>query len=680
VARKSGGEERAPRRDVREELTNRIIESLEKGVVPWSKPWVAEGAPHNGISGRPYHGGNRVMLSWIARENEWRDPRWMTFNQARSNGWMVGKGEHGVRVEYWKPPEQTQANDGKEQPEQTRDGEEQQAQPERRGWRVFTATVFNANQVLAPVVGADGEPVLERGEDGKDRVVMKPLAEVQPYAKRGVDFVPIERAKAIIESIGADVRHGGDRAFYSARVDAIQLPNPQSFHSIEDYYATSLHEHAHWTGHESRMNREGITSPEARFGSTLYAKEELRAELASVFLADETGVTLSESHFANHAAYIGGWVSVLKESKHEIFAASRDAERISDYLLDLAAQRALERERGRDVEQERSLPPRAVVLEPLVDDRLAAQEVPATSPPARSAAEPRDIAVEAARLSRDASASVKAAGMPEGLDRRLAVVNAVSEGLTQRYSVNELVAAALETTRDSEPLRQMAEQPELAHVIAPTLLAYEAGSSEEMFERLEGRVVFHVGLLYEDGKEPSARSWSDTLKWLGDVDERVREPAALEGLANVLHGIGANDVTDAQLEAAARGAVVLATLPASDAAKALSQDDAAMMRSEMQSHGLPDAGAPMAGAEGYAKYVASGTALVNLIEETPGHVGLDGPELEALRNVQFDKDFAQALEVERDRGAEIVEERDRGVSIDESDEPELELEELSIGD
>lgn len=328
-------ESSAPRHDLRAEATKKIVEALERGHIPWSRPWRSGAIPHNGATGREYHGGNRLMLRLIAMECEYPDPRWMTFNQARAAGYMVARGEHGTKVEYWKPPEKkdkTQPAEGSQEEEQV-DEKGSEEKKFAKGWRVFTATVFNAHQILAPLKNDKGEIVTERDESGEERPVMRPLDEVEPY-QYGVlpEGERIARAEELIASTGAVISFNGDRAAYFPAQDRIVVPPRETFKSMSGFYATTLHEINHWTGHATRLNREAITA-RAPFGSELYAKEELRAEIASVFLADEVGVALTEEHFQNHAAYIQSWIKVLKENKHELFAAARDAEGIADYVL-----------------------------------------------------------------------------------------------------------------------------------------------------------------------------------------------------------------------------------------------------------------------------------------------------------------------------------------------------------
>lgn len=332
------------RRDFRQEVTERMIRALDEGTPPWRKPWFSQGA-FNGVTGREYHGGNRLYLRMVAQENGWDDPRWYTFNQAKQNEWGVRKGEKGHLVEYWKPP--LSQNEARTQAEREKikhpeiDVEKRAEELEKRGWRVFTAVVFNAAQIDAPVLDADKKPVMQTvvKPSGKEvqKPVMKPLSEVHPWTPASRKIDPIQRAEEIIAGIAPKTKYGADGAFYKSSTDTIHLPNRGTFRSAEEFYSTYLHEIGHWTGHESRLNREGIG---AKFGSEAYAKEELRAELASVFLADETGIPLTDYHFQQHAAYIKSWAKELRENKHEIFAAARDAERIAEYVMAAAEERA----------------------------------------------------------------------------------------------------------------------------------------------------------------------------------------------------------------------------------------------------------------------------------------------------------------------------------------------------
>jgi antirestriction protein ArdC len=148
----------------------------------------------------------------------------------------------------------------------------------------------------------------------------------------------VQSGEKILENTGARVQHDqADRAFYSRSSDSIHLPPKDAFKDAAGYYGTALHELAHWTGHPSRLHRATLNES-YRFGDSNYAKEELRAELASVFLAAERGIPHDP---AQHAAYVGSWIKTLREDKNEIFRAAHDASAATDYLLSLERDRSI---------------------------------------------------------------------------------------------------------------------------------------------------------------------------------------------------------------------------------------------------------------------------------------------------------------------------------------------------
>ena len=289
------------KRDFRQEVTDSIIRMLEEGVAPWQKPWQAAGAPHNPTTGNAYRGGNAIHLMATAIRRGFDDPRWMTYRQAAQQGWQVRQGEKGTQIEFW------ELKPGEAKREGAAEGGDQR-EARRLVHRVYT--VFNAQQIA-------GIPAHQR----------------RPHS-------PFEVAKAgeqILANSGARIHHDQhDRAFYSPTSDSIHLPPKNAFKDAPGFYGTALHELAHWTGHQSRLNRSTLTDA-YRFGDTNYAREELRAELASVFLAAERGIPHDP---ASHASYVGSWVKALREDKNEIFRAAHDASAAADYLL------ALERERS----------------------------------------------------------------------------------------------------------------------------------------------------------------------------------------------------------------------------------------------------------------------------------------------------------------------------------------------
>ncbi|WP_249374029.1 zincin-like metallopeptidase domain-containing protein, partial [Aeromonas salmonicida] len=140
----------------------------------------------------------------------------------------------------------------------------------------------------------------------------------------------------ILKASGAIIRHDqADRAFYRMSTDSIHLPQKEAFPAADRYYATALHELGHWTGHTSRLDRD-LAHP---FGSEGYAKEELRAEIASMIMGDELGIGRDPSQ---HVAYVKSWIKALQDDPLEIFRAAADAEKIQGYVLGLEQQRTQE--------------------------------------------------------------------------------------------------------------------------------------------------------------------------------------------------------------------------------------------------------------------------------------------------------------------------------------------------
>jgi antirestriction protein ArdC len=303
-------------RDFRQEVTDNIVRMLERGVAPWQKPWEpgasSLGIPFNPNSERAYRGGNAIHLMATGLQRGYEDPRWMTYKQASDNGWQIRRGEKGTQIEYWEvkqssdrtqplPPDG--AGDGS-----TATGNGANAEKSRLIHRVYT--VFNAQQI-------------ER---------------IPPHTpKQQTIFETVQAGEQILRNSGANIAHDqADRAFYSRAQDSIHLPPKEAFKDAAAYYGTALHELAHWTGHPSRLDRSTLTES-YRFGDANYAKEELRAELASVFLAAQRGIP---HHPEQHAAYVNSWIGALKRDKNEIFRAAHDASLATDFIL------ALERDKS----------------------------------------------------------------------------------------------------------------------------------------------------------------------------------------------------------------------------------------------------------------------------------------------------------------------------------------------
>lgn len=267
---------------VYEAITRSIIAELEQGAAPWVKPWKSGNRtgilPANAITGRCYSGINIPILWHAADVRGYTTNAWITFKQALEKGACVRKGEKGTQVVFTKRLSVKKDDDADE---------------ERQISMLRAFTVFNVAQV-----------------DGFD-------APDAPAAPAGA-------ADAFATATGADIRHGGDNAFFVPSMDFIVLPEPESFESMEHYHATKLHELVHWSGHKSRLDRD----LSHRFGTKAYAAEELVAELGAAFLCAHLGVQGQ----LRHAGYIDSWLSLLKEDDHAIFTAASKASQAADYL------------------------------------------------------------------------------------------------------------------------------------------------------------------------------------------------------------------------------------------------------------------------------------------------------------------------------------------------------------
>lgn len=286
--------------DYVKEVAGRIIEQMKQGTAPWQKPWKAGELrlPYNAATGKEYRGMNSL---WLHMQG-YADPRWMTFRQANEAGAQVRKGSKGTRVVYWKFFDDVPLKDDNGRPVLDEDGKPKTVRVELEKPRVFGAVVFNAEQI-------EGLPALEAKATG-------------PEPERHA------RAEAILANSGATIEHfRGASPSYFPKADKIALPHPDQFISPDAYYATALHELGHWTGHPSRLDRD-LSHP---FGSAGYAKEELRAEIASLMLGERLEIGHDPGQ---HVAYVASWIKILEDDPREIFRAASDAERITRYVME----------------------------------------------------------------------------------------------------------------------------------------------------------------------------------------------------------------------------------------------------------------------------------------------------------------------------------------------------------
>ena len=289
---------RAPRADLYQEVTDKIITQMEQGAVPWVQPWglvkVATpfGMPTNGNTGKAYSGINILLLWASAIEDARTTQNWVTYKQAQALGGCVRKGESGTHVVY-----ADTFTPKSEKERAARDGDNPQAIGFLKRY-----TVFNADQCegLPEALFVNAAPL--------------PVAETIP------------RAESLIAATGADFRRGGDKAFYVPSEDFIQVPLQQAYFEQINFYRTCFHELGHWTGHKSRLDRNLKTS----FGTKDYAREELVAEMATAFVCASLGIVPT----VRHADYLANWLEVLKDDKRAIFRAASLASKAANFILD----------------------------------------------------------------------------------------------------------------------------------------------------------------------------------------------------------------------------------------------------------------------------------------------------------------------------------------------------------
>ncbi|SRR5579885_710110 len=286
------------KQDVYQRVTDQIVAAIEAGVGAWRMPWHTSAnfvaSPINAISRKPYRGVNTVCLWAASQAKGYTTGEWATYKQWQERGAQVRKGEKSTTVVFWKFANSAAETDDT-------DGDE------RSGSRLlFTRgyAVFNAAQV-------DGyTPACEVVEEKNERIA---------------------RADQFFQAIGADIRHGGNRAYYTPDLDFIQMPHLHAFDDSVAYYSTLAHEHTHWTATRGRCERE----LGKRFGDSAYAAEELIAELGAAFVSSH--LQIENTPREDHAQYLQSWLKVLKADKRAIFTAASKAQQACDWLLKRAA-------------------------------------------------------------------------------------------------------------------------------------------------------------------------------------------------------------------------------------------------------------------------------------------------------------------------------------------------------
>lgn len=274
-------------------VTDAVLQLMNQHGTNWIKPWQeqAGNCHHNVVSKKAYQGTNTFMTAISAYRHGFKSNQWATFKQWEKLGAKVRKGSKGTDILFF---DKVMITD--------KETDEQAMVPLLKGF-----CVFNADQV--------------------DGYTAKPVDDQPAPSFNNGD------AEKLIAATGADIKHGGNRAFYAPQPDFIQMPEKSAFKGTKDstpeqsYYSTMLHELTHWTGHSSRLNRKLIS----RFGSNAYAFEELIAETGAAFLCAMLG--LEKQPTPDHAKYLNNWLEVLKQDKRAMIKAFGQAQKAADFIL-----------------------------------------------------------------------------------------------------------------------------------------------------------------------------------------------------------------------------------------------------------------------------------------------------------------------------------------------------------
>lgn len=300
----------------RNEMVKQIVEDIKAG-----KPFFWDSGhfgkyPRNllkALQGKDqfYNGINNLKLTFTANRFGFKDSRWATFKQAQEAGAKIKKGAKGVHIEFWqyaKPIMEVNPKTGKKEQVYVIDEETEKKVPayaELEHPIVKSYVVFNAEQME----GIEPEKIIKLSHE-KTNEAME-------------NMIKNSEAPVIFDQISTN--------YYEPSSDTIHVIPKEHFKSVDAFYATVSHEIAHSTGSEKRLNRVTLTTPSS-FGSEIYAKEELRAELTSMFLAQKYSINFDKSHYENHTAYLQSWAKVLENNPNEIFKAASEAEKAMRYI------------------------------------------------------------------------------------------------------------------------------------------------------------------------------------------------------------------------------------------------------------------------------------------------------------------------------------------------------------
>ncbi|MGF9891532.1 zincin-like metallopeptidase domain-containing protein [Priestia megaterium] len=298
--------------NVKEIITDRIIKDLEKGEVPWRKPWYQKNFPTRWVTNEPYRGINLLLL---------KPGEYATKKQILEAGGQIKKEEFGnyhIAV-YWGPAKKASKKKApkKEEKEELKEQDEIESKSEKKkkkltatNYEKFVLRYYRVYEINYQCTGLQSKI-----ED-----------------KEELDFNPIEKAEEIIDGYKNKplIKTGAGGAYYRPSKDYINMPSEKTFHSVEEYYSTLFHEAIHSTGHKKRLDREGIIDI-AAFGSETYSKEELVAEIGAAMLCGLAGI--EDVTFENSIAYLQSWIKALKEDSSLVPNAAQQAQKAFDHIL-----------------------------------------------------------------------------------------------------------------------------------------------------------------------------------------------------------------------------------------------------------------------------------------------------------------------------------------------------------
>ena len=284
-------------KSVYEIVTEQILDKLEKGTIPWHKPWKTSGLSiKSWKNGREYRGINVFLLATSGKSGPW-----LTIKMINEAGGRIKKGEKSQLVIFWKTGTYTKEND---------DGEKES----KKSFMLRYYRVWSLEQTTVP---ESAHPKWLR-EAKESTIEMEPIDACEFIVDNYKEKPPIE--------------HGGDRAYYSPIQDEIRMPEGDVFDSGEEYYSTLFHELIHSTGHSSRINRFENEKKLNPFGSEDYSKEELIAEMGASFLRAHASIE-SDKVQNNSAAYIASWLKNLKDNPKMVVCAASAAQSACDWVL-----------------------------------------------------------------------------------------------------------------------------------------------------------------------------------------------------------------------------------------------------------------------------------------------------------------------------------------------------------